>query len=152
MNGAYHGLWTIWTIVDYCALLWHSVDYHELSWILRKCTTMESHGLEDMRLRPLTTPKRYGAGMAHTVVSIGFIDYCRLSCTAWRITVDYWCWWTSMDCHGLWPFMGYYGLLWILDHGSIVDSGLSWYMMDCRGLWTIMHYLELPYPGLLWVI
>ena len=82
MNGAYHGLWTIWTIVDYCALLWHSVDYHELSWILRKCTTMESHGLEDMRLRPLTTPKRYGAGMAHTVVSIGFIDYCRLSCTA----------------------------------------------------------------------
>ena len=68
--------------MDYCGLLWHSVDYHELSWILSKCTTMESHGLEDMRLRPLTTPKRYGAGMAHTVVSIGFIDYCRLSCTA----------------------------------------------------------------------
>ena len=69
-----------------------------------------------------------------------------------------------MDCHGLWTIMCYYGLLWILDdhdiistsildyHGIIVNSGLSWYMMDCRGLWTIMHYLELPYPGLLWVI
>ena len=76
------GLSWVMDYMDYCGLLWHSVDYHELSWILRKCTTMESHGLEDMRLRPLTTPKRYGAGMAHTVVSIGFIDCCRLSCTA----------------------------------------------------------------------
>ena len=48
-----------------------------------------------------------------------------------------------MDCHGLWTIMGYYGLLWILDHGSIVDSGLSWYIMDYRGLWTIMDYFGL---------
>ena len=105
-----NGLWTmvdyngVWTIMDYrrlmglimgyglYGLLWTIVAQRGLSWIIvdsKKCTTMESRGLEDMRLRPLTTPRRYGAGMAHTVVSIGFIDYCRLSCTACRITVDY---------------------------------------------------------------
>ena len=79
------GLSWVMDYMDYCGLLCTIVAQCGLSWIIvdsKKCTTMESHGLEDMRLRPLTTPKRYGAGMAHTVVSIGFIDYCRLSCTA----------------------------------------------------------------------
>jgi len=40
---------------------------------------MESHGLEDMHPKPLTTLERYGAAMAHTAASIGFIDYYRLS-------------------------------------------------------------------------
>ena len=136
--------------MDYCGLLCTIVAQCGLSWIIVDSKKM--HGLEDMILRPLTTPKRYGAGMAHTVVSIGFIDYCRLSCTAWRITVDYWYGrsWAIMDYCGFWTIMV---LSLILDyHCSIVDSGLSWYMMDCRGLWTIMHYLELPYPGLLWII
>ena len=104
---------------------------------------MESHGLEDMHPKPLTTPKRYGAGMAHTVVSIGFIDYCRLSCTACRITVDYWYGrsWAIMDYCGFWTIMV---LSLILDyHCNIVDSGLSWYIMDYRGLWTIMDYFGL---------
>ena len=40
---------------------------------------MESHGLEDMHPKPLTTLEKYGAAMAHTAASIGFIDYYRLS-------------------------------------------------------------------------
>ena len=82
----------VWTIMDYrrlmglimgyglYGLLWTIVHYCGTVWIIMDSKKM--HGLEDMILRPLTTPKRYGAGMAHTVVSIGFIDYCRLSCTA----------------------------------------------------------------------
>ena len=38
--------------------------------------------------------------------------------------------------------MGYYGLLWILDHGIIIDSGLSLYY---RGFWTVMVYHGLPW-------
>ena len=127
---------------------YNRMDYHRgLAW-----TIIDYRGLLNMHPKPLTTPKRYGAGMAHTVVSIGFIDYCRLSCTAWRITVDYWYGlsWAIMDYCGFWTIMV---LSLILDyHCNIVDSGLSWYIMDYRGLWTIMHYLELSYPGLLWVI
>ena len=37
---------------------------------------MESHGLQEVHPKPLTTPKRYGAGMAHTVASIGHVLYC----------------------------------------------------------------------------
>ena len=155
--------------MDYCGLLCTIVAQCGLSWIIVDSKKM--HGLEDMILRPLTTPKRYGAGMAHTVVSIGFIDYCRLSCTAWRITVDYWYGlsWAIMDYCGFWTIMV---LSLILDyHCNIVDSGLSWYMMDCRGLWTIMHYtlswiivgylifsqyhgwwIIVDYPGLAWII
>ena len=143
---------------------------------------MDYRGLLNMHPKPLTTPNRYGAGMAHTTVSIGFINYCRLSCTVWRITVDYGPWWTIMDCHGRWTIMCYYGFLWILDdhdlinileyHGIIMNSGQSWYIMDYRGLWTIMDYLGLSwtivdylifsqyhgwwiivdYPGLAWII
>ena len=43
MNGAYHGLWTIWTIVDYCGTVWIIMDsrgilkmhHHEIAWIRR---------------------------------------------------------------------------------------------------------------------
>ena len=55
---------------------------------------MESHGLQDMRPKPLTTPKWYGAGMAHTVASIGHV----LSC----------CY-----CELLW-IIDYHGLSWII--------------------------------------
>ena len=100
----YHGLWTImdyhglmglimdygpsWTIVDYCGTLWIIVDS-------QICTTMESHGLPDMHPKPLTTSKRYGAGMTHTVASIGHV----LSCSYYRllwITVSYRLSWTIM--------------------------------------------------------
>ena len=71
---------------------------------------MESHGLQEVHPKLLTTPKRYGAGMAHTVASIGHV----LSCL-------------------------YCGLLWIIDYHeiswSIVDYlGLSLMIMD-HGLW-----------------
>ena len=64
-----------WTIVDYCGTLWTIVDYHGF---LNMHTTMESHGLQDMHPKPLTTPKRCGAGMAHTVASIGHVLSCYL--------------------------------------------------------------------------
>ena len=84
---------------------------------------MESHGLQDMLPKPLTTPERHGAGMAHTVASIGYvlssynfgllriIDYHRQS---WiivdylellLITIDYGSWRIIMDYHGLWTIM-----------------------------------------------
>ena len=67
-NGSYHGLWTV---MDHCGLLWHIVDY---------CgflnTHHHRHGLQDMHPKPLTTPERYGAGMAHTVASIGHVLSC----------------------------------------------------------------------------
>ena len=61
---------------------------------------MESHGLPDMHPKPLTTPKRYGAGIAHTVASIGYVlsfSDCRL---LW-ITMDYRLSWAIMDYRGL---------------------------------------------------
>ena len=105
----YHGLWTImdyhglkglimdyglsWSIVDYCGTLCIIVD----SYI---CTAMESHGLPDMHPKPLPTPKRYGAGMAHTVASIGVV----LSCSHCRLL------WTTMDYRLSWTFMDHAGL------------------------------------------
>ena len=56
---------------------YNRMDYHRgLVW-----TIMDDRGLLNMHPKPPTTPNRYGAGMAHTAVSIGFINYCRLSCT-----------------------------------------------------------------------
>ena len=67
---------------------------------------MEWHGLQDMRPKPLTTPKRYGAGMAHTVASIGHV--------------------LSWSYHGLFLITMDYRLSW-----AIVDyCGLSWIMID----------------------
>ena len=73
---------------------------------------MESHGLQDMHPKPLTTPKRCGAGMAHTVASIG------------HVLSRYYC--------GLLRIIDYHGLSWIMDyHGLarlerlITDYGLS---------------------------
>ena len=88
---------------------------------------MESHGLPDMHPKPVTTPKRYGAGMAHTVASIGVV----LSCSYCRLL------WITMiiDYHGLsWIILDYlrlsliamdYGMWWI-----IMDYGLSWNIID----------------------
>jgi hypothetical protein len=68
---------------------------------------MESHGLPDMHPKHLTTPERYGAGMAHTATSIVHVlswSYCGL---LW-ITMDYRLSWTIMDYHGLsWIFVDY---------------------------------------------
>ena len=85
---------------------------------------MESHGLPDMHPKPVTTPKRYGAGMAHTVASIGHVlscSYCRL---LW-ITMDYRLSWTFMDYLGLSLITMDYGIWWI-----IMDYGLSWNIVD----------------------
>ena len=84
---------------------------------------MESHGLPDMHPKPVTTPKRYGAGMAHTVASIGDV----LSCSYCRLL------WITMDYRLSWTFMDYPGLSWI-----IVDYNGLWNMVDYHGLWTIM--------------
>ena len=130
-----------WTIVDYCGTVWIIMDYcgflnmhhHEIAWIRRYAPQAS----EDT--------KRYGAGMAHTIAYIGFMDYYRLSCPVWRIIMDDGRWWTIMDCHGLWTIIGYYGLSWILDyHGIIMDSGVSWYY---RRFWTTMVH-----HGLLWIM
>jgi hypothetical protein len=74
-------------------------------------------------------PGRYGAGMAHTVASIGFVyyrtHYDRLSWImnddglSW-IVMDYKLSWAIMDYHGFWTIMA---LSWILD--IMVDSALS---------------------------
>ena len=66
---------------------------------------MESHGLQHIHPKPMTTPKKNGAGMAHTVASIGHV----LSCSYCEIILDY---------YGLPTDMGYHGLSWIiLDYG-----------------------------------
>ena len=89
---------------------------------------MESHGLPDMHPKPVTTPKRYGAGMAHTVASIGDV----LSCSYCRLL------WITMDYRLSWTFMDYPGLSWI-----IIDYNGLWNMVDYHGLWTIMEYRRL---------
>ena len=67
---------------------------------------MESHGLQDIHPKPMTTLKGYGAGMAHTVASIGHV--------------------LSWSYHGLFLITMDYGLSW-----AIVDyCGLSWIMID----------------------
>ena len=81
---------------------------------------MESHGLQDMHPKPLTTPKRCGAGMAHTVASIGHVLSCYY-CGLLRI----------IDYHRLlpWIIVDYLELLLItIDYGSlriIMDYGQS---------------------------
>ena len=113
---------------------------------------MEWHGLQDMRPKPLTTPKRYGAGMAHTVIGhVLSCCYCKL---LW-ITIDYRLSWTMMDYRGVsWIIVDYNGLwtmVHTMDYGLskiIMDSnGLSW-ITGCHGvLWIIVaHY------GLSWII
>ena len=88
---------------------------------------MESHGLQDMHPKPLTTPKRCGAGMVHTVASIGhllYYSYCGL-------------WWITMiiEYHGLsWIIQDYLGLVYI-----IMDYGLWWIIMDYGLSWIIVH-------------
>ena len=90
----YNGLWTM---VDYHGLSW-IMDYHGLAWLeglimnyglswILKCAP-PWHGLQDMRPKPLTTSKRYGAGMAHTVASIGHVLSC-FYCGLLRIAMDY---------------------------------------------------------------
>ena len=60
---------------------------------------MESHGLQDMHPKPLTTPKRYGAGMAHNVTSI-------VHALSWSYCGLLW----IIDYHGLsWIILDYLG-------------------------------------------
>jgi hypothetical protein len=80
---------------------------------------MESHGLQDMHPKPLTTPTRCGTGMAHTLASIGHVLSC-YHCGLLRI----------IDYHRLsWIIVDYLELLLItIDYGSwriIMDYGLS---------------------------
>ena len=91
---------------------------------------MESHGLPDMHPKPVTTPKRYGAGMVHTIASIGHVLSCSCCGLLW-IAMDYQLSWTIMDCHGL---------SWI-----IVDYNGLWTMLDYHGLAWIMDYHGLPW-------
>jgi hypothetical protein len=112
---------------------------------------MESHGLQEVHPKPLTTPKRYGAGMAHTVASIGHVLYCSYCGLLW----------IAMDYRLSWTIMNYPGLSWI-----IVDYNGLWTMVDYHGLWTIMDYRALmglimdyvlswtivDYCGTLWII
>ena len=76
-----------------------------------------------MHPKHLTTPERYGAGMAHTItfiVNVPSWSYCGL---LWII-----------DYHGLsWIIMDYLGLSLI-----IFDSGLWWITMDYGLSWIIM--------------
>ena len=72
---------------------------------------MESHGLPDMHPKPVTTPKRYGAGMAHTVASIGHVLSCCYCELLW-ITMDYRLSWTMMEYRGVsWIIVDYDGLI-----------------------------------------
>ena len=119
---------------------------------------MEWHGLQDMRPKPLTTPKRYGAGMAHTVASIGHVLSCCYCELLW-ITMDYRLSWTMMEYRGVsWIIVDYDGL--IMDYGElpwIMDyHGLSWIKRAYHGLRAIMEYCGLlwhimDYRGLLWM-
>ena len=93
---------------------------------------MESHDLQDMLPKPLTTPERHGAGMAHTVASTSHVLYCSYCGTimdypglSW-IIVDYDGLWTMVDYHGLSWIMDYHGLAWL--EGLIMDYGLSMIM------------------------
>ena len=72
-----------------------------------------------------TTPKWYGAGMAHTVASIGHVLSCCYCELLW-ITVDYRLSWTIMDYRGVYLI--------------IVDYNGLWTMVDYHGLWTIIDY------------
>ena len=86
---------------------------------------MESNGLQDIHPKPMTIPKRYGAGMAHTVASIGHVLSCCYCELLW-ITMDYRLSWTIMDYRGVYLI--------------IVDYNGLWTMVDYHGLWTIIDY------------
>ena len=93
---------------------------------------MEWHELQDMHPKPLTTPERYGAGMAHTVASIGHVLSCCYCELLW-ITMDYRLSWTMMEYRGVsWIIVDYDGL--IMDYGE-----LPW-IMDYHGLSWILKY------------
>jgi hypothetical protein len=117
-----------------------------------------------MHPKPLTTPKRCGAGMAHTVASIGhvlscyycgrlrIIDYHGLS---WIIVdylellliiIDYRSWRMIMDYYELWPMTDYRGLM-----GLLMDYGLSW---TSGSLWHIVEhcgFLDMHHHGIAWI-
>ena len=75
----YHGL--LWIIVVHCGLLW--ILEYAPPW-----NRMDNKIIEDMHPKTLTTPERYGAGMAHTVASIGHVLSCFYCGLLW-ITMDY---------------------------------------------------------------
>jgi hypothetical protein len=89
---------------------------------------MESHGLQDIHPKHMTIPKRYGAGMAHTVASIGHVLSCSY-CGLFLITMDYRLSWIFVDYLGLWLIIMDYGLWWIS-----MDYGLSYIILDYWGL------------------
>ena len=108
--------------------------------------------LSPMHPKHLTTPERYGAGMAHTITFIvnvpswsccgllWIIDYHGLSWTIMDylglslIIIDSGLWWTMVDYHGLCTIMDYHGLM-----GLIMDYGPSWTIVDYSGtLWIIV--------------
>ena len=129
---------------------------------------MEWHELQDMHPKPMTTPKRYGAGMAHTVASIGHVLSCCYCELLW-ITMDYRLSWTMMDYrgvswiivdyNGLWTMVSYHGLWTIMDYhglkGLIMDYGLSGSIVDyCDTLWIIKDYygcLDMHHHGIAWI-
>ena len=92
------------------------MDYRRLPWILKYAPPGNRMDYK-IRMHPkhLTTPERYGAGMAHTVTSIVHVlswSYCGL---LWII-----------DYHGLsWIIMDYLGLALI-----IMDYGPCWIITD----------------------
>ena len=73
INRAYDGLWTI---MEYYGLLWHIVDDRGLSWVFKYAPPWNRMDYKICLPKPLTTPERCGAGMAHTVPSIGHVLSC----------------------------------------------------------------------------
>jgi hypothetical protein len=61
----YHGLWIV---ADACERSGPIEDYNAAQWITTNCA------------KPLTTPRRYGADMAHTVASIGQVLSWHMGC------------------------------------------------------------------------
>ena len=111
-------LWIMYShgLVDYCGTLWTIVDS-------QICTTRESHGLQYMHAKPLTTPKRYDASMARTVASIGHVLFC--SYYGLLQIIDYHgLSWIIVDYNGLWTMLNHHGLAWIMDYR------LSWTVAD----------------------
>ena len=129
---------------------------------------MESHGLQEVHPKPVTTPKRYGAGMAHTVASIGHLLYYSY-CGLWWITMDYQVSWIIMDYpglswiivhyNGLWTMADYHGLWIMMDYrvlmGLIMDYGLSWTIEDYCGTSRIYYgfswILKYDHHGIAWI-
>ena len=74
-----------------------------------------------MHPKTLTTPERYGAGMAHTVASIGHVLSTCYGELLW-ITMDYR---QAFYCGLSWIIVDYLGLSLI-----IIDYGPCWIIMD----------------------